>query len=71
MIKQEYFTTRADGVTLYKTYSDAGKMIKQIETGIEYSEAIDVYPVRYTYIESENDIEQPEEEIEETEQIGE
>jgi hypothetical protein len=31
-------------------------MIIQLETGIEYSEAIDVYPVRYTYIESDKDI---------------
>jgi hypothetical protein len=56
MIKQEYYTTRKDGITLYKTYSDNNKMIIQVETGIEYSEAIDVYPIRYTYIESENDI---------------
>ena len=57
MIKQEFYMTRKDGVLLYKTYSDKNKMIKQVETGIEYSEAVDVHPIRYTYIETENDIE--------------
>lgn len=57
MIKQEYYMTRNDGVKLYKTYSTKNKMIKQLETGIEYAEAVDVYPVRYTYIESEKEIE--------------
>ena len=31
-------------------------MIKQVETGVEYTDAIDIYPCKYTYIESENDI---------------
>ena len=34
----------------------SGKMILQVETGIEYSEAIDVENAPYTYIESVNDI---------------
>ena len=58
MIQKEYVTTRKDGVMLYKTYSDIGKKIIQVQTGIEYDEAIDVYPFKYTYVESENDIEQ-------------
>jgi hypothetical protein len=29
-------------------YSDAGMMIRQIETGNEYGEAIDRYPSKYT-----------------------
>lgn len=37
-------------------YSDKKKMIKQVETGVEYTDAIDIYPCKYTYIESENDI---------------
>ena len=61
MIKQVFLKTREDGVVLWKTYSDSNKYILQVETGIEYDEAIDVYPVRYTYIESENDIEIEEE----------
>jgi hypothetical protein len=56
MIITEFYMTRNDGVSLYRTYSDKNKMIIQLETGIEYSEAIDVYPVRYTYIESDKDI---------------
>jgi hypothetical protein len=56
MIKQEYYAIRKDGVQLIRTYSDKNKMIIQLETGIEYSEAIDVYPVMYTYIEIDKDI---------------
>ena len=41
---------------LVKTYSDSNKYIIQNETGIEYTEAIDV-PNKYTYTESEKDIE--------------
>lgn len=53
MIKQEYITI--DNKTLVKTYSDNKKYIIQLETGIEYTEAIDV-PNRYNYIESVVDI---------------
>ena len=64
MIKIEYYTTRNDGVVLVKTYSDSNKYIKQAETGLEYTEAIDVgvkigdryYPKNYTYIETEKEI---------------
>ena len=64
MIKTEYYTTRNDGVLLVKTYSNTNKYIKQNETGIEYTEAIDVgvevgdkyYPKNYTYIETEKEI---------------
>jgi hypothetical protein len=56
LLEPVYYTTRKDGVDLYITKSPNNKMIIQVETGIEYSEAIDVYPVRYTYIESKKDI---------------
>ena len=56
MIKREFYMTRKDGVRLYRTYSTNNKMIIQNETGIEYSEAIDVENAPYTYIESVNDI---------------
>ena len=56
MIRKEYYKTRKDGVRLYRTYSDDNKYIVQVETGIEYSEAIDVENAPYTYIESVNDI---------------
>ena len=51
MIKQE---TLENG--LVKTYSDNNKYIIQNETGNEYTEAVDV-PNKYTYTESEKDIE--------------
>ena len=62
--KCDYHTTRNDGVLLVKTYSNTNKYIKQNETGIEYTEAIDVgvkigdkyYPKNYTYVETEKEI---------------
>lgn len=57
MIIKEEFTTRADGVKLFRTYSDEGKQIIQNETGILYSEAIDVENAPYTYTESDEDVE--------------
>lgn len=42
MIVTEFYKTREDGVDLYRTYSDADLMIRQISTGILYTEAIDV-----------------------------
>lgn len=36
--------------------SDLGKMIRQVETGLEYTSAVDVIPCRYTYEEMEKDI---------------
>lgn len=50
MIIQKNIKT-LDGRELVKTYSDTYK-IKQIETGIIYTEAIDI-PNRYTYEETE------------------
>lgn len=58
MIKQETITV--NGRTLVKTYSDNNKYIIQNETGIKYSEAVDV-PNRFTYSESEENIETEEE----------
>ena len=53
MIVKEFYRTREDGVNLYRTYSDAGLYIKQVETDIEYVEAIDVENAPYTYVETE------------------
>lgn len=58
MIKQE--TIMINGRTLIKTFSDSGKYIIQNETGVKYSEAVDV-PNRFTYRESEENIETEEE----------
>lgn len=57
MIVREYYTTRFDGVNLYKTYSDAGFYIRQNPTGAVYSEAIDVEDAPYTYEETGEQIE--------------
>lgn len=58
MLKREFYKTRKDGVNLYKSYSDENFYIKQIETGIEYMEAIDVEDAPYTYEETNKKIEE-------------
>lgn len=57
MIKIEYLN---DG-TLIKHYSDKNVMLLQIETGMKYSDPIDIVPCRYTYEETEEIIENEEE----------
>ena len=42
---------------LIKTYSDAGMMIRQEQTGAIYDEAIDVEFAGYTYVETDTPIE--------------
>lgn len=64
MIVREYFETRYDGVRLYRTYSDNGMLIRQVETGNVYSEAIDIESASYSYEETETPIE-----VEETNNI--
>lgn len=61
MIKIEFLN---DG-TLIKHYSDRGVMLLQVETGIMYSDPVDVYPCRYTYIETEELIDTEPEEMSE------
>jgi hypothetical protein len=43
---------------LIKHKSDNNKYIKQVETGIEYASAVDEIPCRYTYVETDRDIEE-------------
>ena len=57
MIKTEHIGKNGLGINLYRTYSDENKIIKQIETGNEYDEAIDVENSGYTYEETEKYIE--------------
>lgn len=52
MIVKEEYKTRADGVKLYRTYSDEGRQLLQNETGNIYTEAIDVEGAPYTYTET-------------------
>lgn len=63
MIVREFYRTRNDGVNLYITYSDSGFYIIQNETDRKYESAIDVENAPYTYHESDEKIEKPEEEI--------
>lgn len=50
---------RIDETTAYH-YSDAGMKIRQIETGVIYDEAYDIYPCPYTYEETDIPIEDEE-----------
>lgn len=53
MIIREHYKTRSDGAELWRMYSDAGYLIRQVETGAEYSEAIDIADAPYTYAETD------------------
>ena len=44
-----------------KHYSDANMMIRKNETGALYIEAVDKYPCRYTYTETDEPIPEPKE----------
>lgn len=61
MIRREFYREREDGVKLYRTYSDENKYIKKVGTNEEYSEAIDIEGAPYTYMETDKEIEQHEE----------
>ena len=61
MILTEYYTTRKDGVKLYKTYSSQGYYIKQLDTGYIYDTAIDVETSKHVYVETEDKIEEEQE----------
>lgn len=51
MIVTEYYKTRADGMELYRTYSDNGMMIER--DGALYEEAIDPADSGRTYVETD------------------
>lgn len=53
MIIKEFFKTREDEVNLYRTYSDQGFMLRQVETDILYSDPIDVEDAPFTYEETD------------------
>lgn len=57
MLVTEFYGTRKDGVKLFKSYSDQNFYIRQNETGVEYSEAIDVETAPYSYTETDKPIE--------------
>ena len=62
MIKQENIFI--NGKQFIKTYSDSGYYILQNETGIKYSEAVDIVPLKYTYVETDEAIVETENETE-------
>ncbi len=57
MIVQERFRLEEDGWVFVKTYSDAGMMIRQDETGDVYEEAIDPEQAGRTYTEMDIPVE--------------
>ena len=57
MVVKEFYTTRTDGVNLYRTFSDKNLYIKKIGTDEVYVDAIDVAGSEYTY--EETDIQLP------------
>lgn len=63
MIITEFYSTRNDGVNLYKRHSDAGYKIHKIGTEEYYTEAIDVENAPWSY--EETDIPVDEEEMSE------
>jgi hypothetical protein len=52
MIQRVFYRTREDGVVLWRTYSDEGYLIRQVDTGELYEEAIDVEFTTHTYEET-------------------
>ena len=61
MVITEFYRTREDGVNLYKSYSDEGYKIKQIQTGNIYNYAIDIEDSEFSYEETSEKIEEVEE----------
>lgn len=55
MIIREFYTTRKDGVNLYRTYSDIGMQIRKVGTDEIYDDAIDIEGAPHTYEETEAD----------------
>lgn len=53
MIVKEFYETRADGVNLYRSYSDNGVHIRKVGTEEVYSEAVDVENAPYEYEETD------------------
>lgn len=51
--------------TFIRNYSDDNKYIQKVGTDEVYSEAVDIPTARYTYVETDKDIETPAEEIQE------
>jgi hypothetical protein len=57
MIVKEVFKSDCSTADLFRTYSNKGMRIRQIETGIIYDEAVDISESLYTYEETDIHIE--------------
>lgn len=64
MIIRDFYRVREDGVNLYRTYSNENKYIRNISTGNEYTEVINIENAPYQYEETEREIEKFEESLE-------
>ena len=53
MVITEFYSTRKDGVNLYRTCSDANLMIQKVGTDEVYAEAIDIENSGFEYIETD------------------
>ena len=53
MIHKEFYMTRADGVNLFRNYSDKGVQLHKIGTDEYYDEAIDIESAPYEYEETD------------------
>ena len=63
MLKREFYGhNNVLDEDMYRTYSDEGFKIRQVETGIIYDEAIDIESKHYTYEETDIPIEPEEDE---------
>ena len=63
------FTEYLNDGTLIRHFSDKGVMLLQEETGLLYSDPIDLVPCPYTYTETDISIErEPEEEIDDNDE---
>jgi hypothetical protein len=57
MIVKKFHRTRADGVNLYRTYSDQNLKIQKVGTNEVYNQAIDVEGAPFTYVETDQAVE--------------
>lgn len=57
MVVKEYYSMRADGVRLYRSYSTDNLYIRKVGTEEVYSEAIDIEDAPYEYEETDIPIE--------------
>jgi hypothetical protein len=55
-IIKEFYTTRSDGVNLYRSYSDLGLQIRKVGTDEIYDDVVDVEPVVYIYEETDRPV---------------